>query len=121
MKIYAEPKINVAEDGTITVASTRLTPAVVNKLMKNLLGYKSARYDLNQIVEIIQNASDKKEAEKELCKRFKLTCSQAHFLTESSIKETAKYCNPELWEKEMNMLKALHELLLDEAVEEDDL
>lgn len=114
MKIYAEPKTNVAEDGTITVTNMKLTPTVVNKLMKDLLGYKRARYDLNQIVEIIRNASDKKEAEKELRKRFKLTCSQAHFLTESTIKETAKYCNPELWEKEMDKLKALLELLLKE-------
>lgn len=117
MNIYSKPKVKITEDGTIEITCARLTPSSINELMENMDGYRKASFDFSMIIETISNANGKKEGEAALREKFKLTHSQAHFMTEASIEETIEYCNHEVWNKEIDKYRKLLQILIDEEKE----
>ena len=120
MNIYSKPKVSITEDGTIEITCARLTPSCINELIENMDGYRKANFDFSMITETISNANGKEEGEAALRKKFKLTHSQARFMTEASIEETIDYCNNDMWKKTIDKYRSLIGLLLDEGMDSAD-
>ena len=115
MKIFMEPIVDVLENGTVNTVVIRATPSMVENRIKNLDGFKKAKFDFDKIVDIIQGVTSIEDAIKQLRKEFGLTHTQANFMLNVSIKELSVFCNPEEWQIEVGKWKALKELVKEET------
>lgn len=113
MKIYLDPIVDEQEDGSICTILFRATPSRIDERIKDLEGFRKAKFDIDKIVNVIRCASSSDEAEEQIRKKFKLTHSQARFMINATIDEMAIYCNPDRWQEEVEKWKALKKLVIE--------
>lgn len=111
MKVYMDPIVDVGKDGTICTIIFPATPRLIDERIKNLEGFKKAKYNIDKIVEIVRGAISTDDAEEKLYKTFKLTHSQANFMIKTTFDDMVQYCCKDFLLEEIEKWKVLRDLV----------
>lgn len=111
MVLYAKPIVTTAEDGSMHIEVSTITPDYIDTHLAELAVFSQINYNIEEVVSAVQNSSSNEETKKRLKYTLGIDPAEADFLLDLTFEELAYYFQKESCEAEIKRWTALKDLL----------
>lgn len=111
MKLFAQHNVETLPDGSVRITLQAVTPEYVERQMQTLLAFQKTHYDINPVMDIIQQAQSHEECMALLQRQLGISAEQAEGIVNMTIEDMMRYRNPDNFAHDLDWLSVLESMV----------
>lgn len=111
MKLFAQHNEEILADGSVRITMQAVTPEYVERQMQILLAFQKTHYDINPVLDIVQQVKSQEECMATLQRQLGISAVQAEGIVNMTLEDMMRYRNSDNFARDLDWLTVLKSLV----------